>query len=126
MNGQLADHGSRPGSKRPLVRAKERRHDARSAAHRRRAAAAAGQPGVVRGQAAAFPVDTHVHRIAARLGWIPPGITAEKAYRILAQAVPPDIRYDLHMALIAHGRTVCQAQRPRCGTCVLRDGCAYG
>jgi endonuclease III len=74
---------------------------------------------------AAFPVDTHVHRIAARLGWIPPGSTAEQAHRILAPAVPPDIRYDLHLALIAHGRAVCQAQRPRCGTCVLRDECAY-
>jgi endonuclease III len=75
---------------------------------------------------AAFPVDTHVHRIALRLGWIPPGTTADKAYRILSQAVPPEIRYDLHMALIVHGRTVCSAQRPRCVGCVLLDRCAYG
>jgi endonuclease III len=75
---------------------------------------------------AAFPVDTHVHRIAARLGWIPPGITAERAHQMLAPAVPPAIRYDLHIALIAHGRAVCKAQRPRCGQCVLRDECAYG
>ena len=75
---------------------------------------------------AAFPVDTHVHRVAVRLGWIPPGTTAEKAHRILASAVPPGIRYDLHLALIAHGRTVCRAQRPRCDACVLRDQCAYG
>jgi endonuclease-3 len=75
---------------------------------------------------AAFPIDTHVHRIAARLGWIPPTATADKAYRILAPAVPPDIRYDLHVALITHGRTVCRAQRPRCGDCVLRDLCSYG
>jgi endonuclease III len=74
---------------------------------------------------AAFPVDTHVYRIAARLGWIPPGITEAKAHSILGSAVPPDIRYDLHIALIAHGRTVCKAQRPRCGECVLRDQCAY-
>jgi len=75
---------------------------------------------------AAFPVDTHVHRIAVRLGWIPPGTTADKAYRILSPAVPPEIRYDLHMALIVHGRAVCSAQRPRCAGCVLRDQCAYG
>ena len=74
---------------------------------------------------AAFPVDTHVHRVAARLGWIPPGITAEKAHRTLAPAVPPEIRYDLHVALIAHGRVVCKAQRPRCDACVLRDHCGY-
>jgi endonuclease-3 len=74
---------------------------------------------------AAFPVDTHVYRIATRLGWIPPKITAAKAHQILGQAVPPDIRYDLHIALIAHGRMVCKAQRPRCEECVLRDQCAY-
>jgi endonuclease-3 len=74
----------------------------------------------------AFPIDTHVHRVAVRLGWIPAGTTAEKAHRILAPLVPPGIRYDLHLALITHGRTVCRAQRPRCDACVLRDGCATG
>jgi endonuclease-3 len=74
---------------------------------------------------AAFPIDTHVHRVAIRLGWIPPGTTAEQAHRILAPAVPPAIRYDLHLALITHGRTVCKAQRPRCEACVLRAECAY-
>jgi endonuclease-3 len=74
----------------------------------------------------AFPIDTHVHRIAARLGWIPPRATAEQAHRILGPAVPPAIRYDLHLALITHGRTVCQAQRPRCGECILLDQCPYG
>jgi endonuclease III len=75
---------------------------------------------------AAFPIDTHVHRIATRLGWIPAMTTAEQAHRVLAPAVPPGIRYDLHLALITHGREVCQSQRPRCGACVLRGECAYG
>jgi endonuclease-3 len=74
----------------------------------------------------AFPVDTHVHRVAARLGWIPPNATADQAYRLLAPLVPPGIRYDLHLALITHGREVCQARRPRCDTCVVRDLCATG
>jgi len=74
---------------------------------------------------AAFPVDTHVHRVATRLGWIPAKTTADKAHRLLAPRVPPDIRYDLHVAMITHGRTVCRAQRPRCDICVLRDLCAY-
>ena len=74
---------------------------------------------------AAFPIDTHVHRVAARLDWIPAGTNADKAYQLLAPRVPPDIRYDLHLALITHGRTVCRAQRPRCDVCVLRDLCAY-
>jgi endonuclease-3 len=75
---------------------------------------------------AAFPVDTHVLRVATRLGWIPPKTTGDKAHRLLAHRVPPDIRYDLHIALITHGRTVCKAQRPRCAECVLLDLCPDG
>ncbi|HEX6470433.1 MAG TPA: endonuclease III [Streptosporangiaceae bacterium] len=75
---------------------------------------------------AAFPVDTHVHRVATRLGWLPPKTNADKAHRLLAPRVPPEIRYDLHLALITHGRTVCKAQRPRCAECVLLDLCPYG
>jgi endonuclease III len=75
---------------------------------------------------AAFPIDTHVHRIATRLGWIPANTTADKAHRLLAPLVPPGIRYDLHIAMVAHGRAFCRAQRPRCGPCVLTNLCAYG
>jgi endonuclease-3 len=75
---------------------------------------------------AAFPVDTHVLRVATRLGWLAPKTTGDKAHRLLAPQVPPDIRYDLHLALITHGRTVCKAQRPRCEACVLLDLCPYG
>jgi endonuclease III len=75
---------------------------------------------------AAFPVDTHVHRVVTRLGWIPAGTTADKAYRLLAPRVPAGIRYDLHLALIRHGRTVCLARRPRCEECVLLDRCPHG
>jgi len=74
----------------------------------------------------AFPVDTHVHRVAIRLGWIKANTTADRAHQLLARRVPPGIAYDLHLAMIAHGRTVCRAQQPHCGTCVLRDLCAYG
>lgn len=74
----------------------------------------------------AFPIDTHVHRVAIRLGWLPPAATADKAYQLLAPRVPPGLRYDLHVALITHGRRVCQAQRPRCDACVVRELCAYG
>ncbi len=74
----------------------------------------------------AFPVDTHVHRVAIRLGWIPASATADKAHQLLAPRIPPELRYDLHVALIGHGRAVCRAQRPRCEVCVVRDLCAYG
>jgi endonuclease-3 len=75
---------------------------------------------------AAFPVDTHVYRVAMRLGWLPAKTGADRAHRLLEAMVPAGIRYDLHVAMIGHGRTVCRAQRPRCGACVLNDLCAYG
>jgi len=74
---------------------------------------------------AAFPVDTHVHRVAARLGWVP-SATAAQAHELLRALVPADIRYDLHLALIEHGRRVCAARRPACEVCVIWRRCAYG
>jgi endonuclease-3 len=73
----------------------------------------------------AFPVDTHVHRVVSRLGWIEPRWTAEQTYADLAPRIPPDARLTLHLALITHGRTVCIAARPRCERCVLTDLCDY-
>jgi endonuclease III len=75
---------------------------------------------------AAFPIDTHVHRIAGRLGWIDRKLAADKAHQVLSPRVPPAIRYDLHVALITHGRTICLARNPRCTDCVLLDLCPAG
>ncbi len=73
----------------------------------------------------AFPVDTHVHRVTTRLGLIPEGTTAEKAHGILEALVPPEWYYAFHLNLIAHGRAVCKAQRPRCEICPLQKQCDY-
>jgi endonuclease III len=75
---------------------------------------------------AAFPIDTHVHRVTRRLGWIPGNATADKAHALLKEAVPPEIRYELHVQLIAHGRTICKARNPSCSECVLLDVCDAG
>ena len=75
---------------------------------------------------AAFPVDTHVHRVAVRLGWVRASATAAQAHELLRDLVPADIRYDLHLALIAHGRRVCIARRPACEVCVICGRCDYG
>ncbi|MDQ4057748.1 MAG: endonuclease III [Actinomycetota bacterium] len=74
----------------------------------------------------AFPVDTHVHRVAIRLGLISAKITAEKAHRLLGKGVPPELRYEFHMQLIRHGREVCKAVRPLCTECTLLDLCPSG
>ena len=73
-----------------------------------------------------FPVDTHIHRIAIRMGFVEPKATLEQAHDVLADAIRPDQRYSLHVLLIEHGRKVCKAGRPRCDQCVIRRWCAYG
>jgi endonuclease-3 len=69
-----------------------------------------------------LPVDTHVGRLARRLG-----LTAEtdpvKAELALNPMVPAAERGMFSLRLILHGRAVCVARRPRCGECLLADFC---
>jgi endonuclease-3 len=70
-----------------------------------------------------MPVDTHVHRLARRLALAPADATPEETHRVLNRFVPPEIRLDLHVGLVRHGRAVCVAARPFCSRCVLADLC---
>lgn len=70
-----------------------------------------------------FPVDTHVHRVAIRLGLVPENATAVKTQDALQAALAPADMYEAHMNLIRHGRHVCVALRPICSQCVLNDIC---
>jgi endonuclease-3 len=72
---------------------------------------------------AVLPVDTHVHRVAERLGMLPAGAPATRAHVLLAGLVPPRLRVSMHVGLIRHGRRLCRAGRPRCEVCPLRDLC---
>jgi endonuclease-3 len=72
----------------------------------------------------ALPVDTHIFRVARRLGLVGPKVSVEKAHKLLEEFVPPDDVYQFHVLLIEHGRQVCKAQRPGCGQCMLRGLCA--
>ena len=71
----------------------------------------------------ALPVDTHVFRVAKRLGLVGSRVSVEQAHRLLEGLVPPQDVYRLHVLLIEHGRRTCKAQRPRCEDCVLRMLC---
>jgi endonuclease-3 len=73
----------------------------------------------------ALPVDTHVHRVAGRIGLIPPRTSAEKAHYALEAIVAPERYLPFHVTLIAHGRRVCKAQRPRCEACAVADVCDW-
>lgn len=73
----------------------------------------------------AFPVDTHVHRIALRLGIIPPNTNAETAHVLLQKIVPEQQVYSFHMNMVGHGRRVCRPSSPKCDTCVLNRECDF-
>jgi endonuclease-3 len=71
----------------------------------------------------ALPVDTHVHRVAGRLGLVSPRTTAVQAHEVLEAAVPPRLRVSMHVGLIRLGRAICKAGRPLCEACPLQDLC---
>lgn len=74
---------------------------------------------------AAFPVDTHVHRVSRRIGFLPDKITAEKAHPVMEAIVPPEDYYAFHINLIQHGRSICHARNPKCERCPLTEYCDY-
>jgi endonuclease III len=73
-----------------------------------------------------LPVDTHVYRVASRLGLIRPRASFEEAHDVLLAATDPDDVYELHVNLIRHGRRLCTARAPACGECPLLAVCPYG
>lgn len=73
----------------------------------------------------AMPVDTHIHRVALRLGLIPPKTDLTRAHDLLEGALVPEEVYAFHVETIRHGRDTCRAPRPICGLCPLTDVCPY-
>ena len=72
----------------------------------------------------AFPVDTHVFRVSARLG-LADGKNVQKTEEKLTRKVDKKYWIDLHHWLINHGRAVCKAQNPDCENCFLSHLCKY-
>ncbi len=73
----------------------------------------------------AMPVDTHIHRVAWRLGMFAPNTPLERAHDLLEEVLAPEEMYPFHVEMIRHGRDTCRAPRPICGLCPLTDVCAY-
>lgn len=69
-------------------------------------------------------VDTHIFRVGNRTG-ICPGKTVEAVERAIEDNVPADFQKHAHHWLILHGRYVCKARKPLCGSCLIRDLCPY-
>ena len=75
----------------------------------------------------AMPVDTHVHRLSRRLGFVSDKTSAEKTEIVLEEMLGdnPQRVYAFHKGLIAHGKTLCKARVPLCAPCPLKDHCDY-
>lgn len=83
---------------------------------------------VLRGKA--LPVDSHHHRVAARLGLIPATLPVGPAHRMLEAQLQRDWDaqqvYDNHQIIMRHGKKVCTWRNPQCRQCVLLDLCPHG
>ena len=73
---------------------------------------------------ATIAVDTHIFRVANRIGLAAAKTPLAVEKQLLAN-VPKAYLHDAHHWLILHGRYVCTARKPRCQTCIIRDLCEY-
>jgi endonuclease III len=69
-------------------------------------------------------VDTHIFRVSNRTG-IAAGRNVREVEDRLERLVPLEYKKDAHHWLILHGRYVCIARKPRCGSCLIEDLCEY-
>jgi len=73
----------------------------------------------------AMPVDTHVFRVANRIGLTNNSKTPLNTERELVKHIPAELLPKAHHWLILHGRYVCQARKPKCDSCGLADICRH-
>lgn len=76
-------------------------------------------------QRPALCVDTHMHRIANRLGWVHTSNPAATE-RALEQVIPRELWAGSNRLFLQHGRAVCTPGAPICAACPVRTWCAYG
>ncbi len=69
-------------------------------------------------------VDTHIFRFGNRSG-VCPGKDVVAVERAIENNIPVDFQQHAHHWMILHGRYVCKARKPLCGTCLIRDLCEY-
>jgi endonuclease-3 len=69
-------------------------------------------------------VDTHIFRVANRIG-LAPGATVRAVEDELVRVTPDEFKRHAHHWLILHGRYVCKARKPDCGSCLIANLCEY-
>lgn len=71
-----------------------------------------------------MPVDTHILRIAPKIG-LAPGSTPEEVERGLLKRIPAEFLFNAHHWILLHGRYVCTAKNPKCNECLIADLCKH-
>ncbi|KAG5883005.1 hypothetical protein JTB14_033460 [Gonioctena quinquepunctata] len=77
------------------------------------------------GQVTGIGVDTHVHRISNRLGWVNTK-TPEETRKALESWLPYELWSEVNHLLVGFGQQICQPVRPQCATCLNHEICPYG
>lgn len=73
----------------------------------------------------ALCVDTHMHRITNRLGWVHTR-TPDQTEKALQKIIPRDLWTGVNRLFLQHGRAICTPGVPQCSVCPIRAWCAYG
>lgn len=69
-----------------------------------------------------IPVDTHLHRICNRVGWVNTKIP-EQTENALKKIIPKDLWIDLNRTLVKFGQQICRPTYPKCEVCPINDIC---
>lgn len=73
----------------------------------------------------AMAVDTHIFRVAERIGFTTGSKNPLQTERQLVKYIPAELIPKAHHWILLHGRYVCQARRPKCGECGVREWCRW-
>ena len=71
-----------------------------------------------------MPVDTHLLRVAPKIG-LAEGNTPETVEKSLLERIPTEFLHDAHHWILLHGRYVCTARAPKCEECIISDLCKH-
>lgn len=71
-----------------------------------------------------MPVDTHLLRIAPKIG-LAEGKTPDQVEKSLLERIPPQFGINAHHWILLHGRYVCTAKNPKCNKCIISDLCKH-
>ena len=72
-----------------------------------------------------MPVDTHISRIAKRLGVVNEKAEYEEIRKTLEELIPAEKRLNIHLSMIAFGRKICKAPKPLCYRCRITRYCKW-